>query len=322
MATPSGYYPHLVKDSTGRGRLSEDQMHPIIARIKERRELVSDPPKCDGRGIITVGGGKYLAWAWVLCRHLRNLGWTEGIQIWHLGAKEMPEWAWHMFKTLNVDIKDAQAETQWRPMAHFMDPNQPITWQGWKAKAIAVINCPWRHVMFIDADCFPVLNPAEIFNHREIKRIGSIFYSDVAKHNGGWGYIFAGVVQREKEWETGAFLIDKVKCWLGLRWWYWFCEQAHVWFRLGHGEKFVAELGIRMSNSPHLFSEEAEWKGWGIEHSYQRRVHFQHLMGSKRQEYPLPDHIQKLFMEWVELTGEKGHSYVPANAWDKSLAPE
>lgn len=156
--------------------------------------------------------------------------------------------------------------------------------------------------MFMDADCAPAINPEEMFNHKDILKTGSLFFSDVGRHHqGSWAYVYCGLKRMEKEWESGQFIVDKQRAWMGLRWAYWMCEHSDAWFKLGHGDKLTWELGMRVSNSPHLVSLDSRWEGWGIGQYWAGKLWFQHQMGAKRGEHPMLPYMAALFEEWRAL---------------------
>lgn len=288
------HHPGQILDCIGRGNLTENQMMGMIQKIKREGLLQQEPPECHGKGIVIAGGGKYLDWAWVVCKWLRGLGCQLPIQVWYLGAKEMPERAKPLFAELGVETVDTLEERQWKPMRRI---------GGWEMKPYCVMNAPWRHVMFLDADCFPEFNPEEMFNHQEIQRHGSLFFSDVARHHRSeWGYVYCGLFRKEKEWESGQFIVDKQRAWMGLRWTFWFCEHSDVWFKLGHGEKLLFELGFRTAQCPHLVSADARWEHYGIGQYWEGKRWFCHAMGYKRREAPAPHpQIAGLFLDWKEV---------------------
>lgn len=296
----------IEPDCLGRTRLAENQMQAMIVKIKAHGLLNEEPPKCSGRGIIIAGGGKYLNHAGAVCLHLRNLGWTEGIQVWHLGPKEMTEPAREAFAELQVEVVDALEMRKMRPMRRL---------GGWELKTYAIMNCPWRHVMFLDADCIPTINPAEIFNHVDVEKVGSIFFSDTAPHNvSPWGYIYAGLKRGEKEWEAGQYVVDKQRAWMGLRWTFWLLEHSDVWFRLGHGDKFTTELGFRISGVPHLVSKDCRWEKYGIGQYWRNARWFKHCMSAKRGEYPWPMEFANALADWDVMLSGAVPSHVPVPA--------
>lgn len=301
---------HPPKCSLGFSLLNEARAMGSVRLVKERRMLREPVPKCDGAGCVIAGGGKYLDWAWVLCRWLRIKGFKLPIQVWYLGAHEMPAAAVPKFRALGVEVVDAVEVRK-------KFPHMDLT--GWTLKAFAVMRCPFRHVLFLDADCFPARNPEELFWHRDLKETGSLFFSDIKPcRKSNWGYVFCGLKAPEKEWESGQWVVDKVKAWQGLQMVSWMNEHRRFWDLLGHGDKFTLELGMRTVEAPHVFSMECEWGGWGISQRWKGVEWFRHAMAFKRGESnpPFPE-IPGLFEEFrcnpvVAMRRAVSHCAIPA----------
>lgn len=273
-------------------RFKEQQAKAIVDMVRSRGMLNSEPPAFEGRGIVIAGGGKYLDWSWALCMRLRAMGTQLPVQVWHLGPREMPEWANPMFQKLNVETVDAHQVMMKHPVREM---------GGWHLKTYAVRHCPWERVLFIDADCFPALLPEELFNDVDVVRHGSLFFHDVGKHNRSWGYVDFGLLPPEKEWETGQFLWNKTSGWLALRWAMWCHEHTDAFWAHLYGDKGTIECCFRSTQCPHMMGERSEWEGYGIGHYFKGRLAFTHRMADKRGEFPRPDWLTDLFAEWQSL---------------------
>lgn len=281
-------------DCIGLPRFLPQQAKAIIDRVRKTGALVSEPQPGEGTGIVIAGGGRYLDWSYILVRWLRHqLKCNLPIQVWHLGPKEMPGLASSLFKQLDCETVDTHQVMRKNPVREM---------GGWPLKSYAVRHCPWRHVMFLDADCFPALPPEEIFNDQDVQQHGSLFFHDVGRHNTGFGYVDWSLIPLEREFETGQFVLDKLKAWMGLQWTLWGSEHASdVFYQTGHGDKFVWECAIRSSETPHLIGGPSTWAGYGIEHQYKGRVAFRHAMAMKRREWPMFPELVPLFEEWKTI---------------------
>ena len=277
-------------DCIGLPRFTPQQAKAIINRVKKTGALVSEPPPCEGQGIVIAGGGRYLDWGYVLVRKLRAMGCQLPIQMWHLGPKEMPGKCSDLFKQMDCETVDA----------HRVMMNHPVReMSAWVMKSYAVRHCPWRQVMFLDADCFPEILPEEIFNDKDVRSVGSLFFHDVGHHNSGFGYLDWSLLPLEREFETGQFLFDKHKAWLALCWILWASEHASdVFYQTGHGDKFVHEVSIRSSGVPHLIGGPSNWEGYGIGHQFKGRLAFKHAMAMKRREWPMFPELAPAFEEF------------------------
>jgi len=281
-------------DCIGLPRFTCQQAKAIIDRVKKTGALVSDPIPGEGTGIVIGGGGRYLDWSYVLCRWLRHhLKCNLPIQVWHLGPKEMPGKASELFKQLDCETVDT---------FRIMLKNPVREMDGWILKSYAVRHCPWRHVLFLDADCLPALQPEEIFNDQDVQKVGSVFFHDVGKHNTGFGYVDWSLIPLENEFESGQFVLDKLKAWMGLQWTLWASEHAsECFYQTGHGDKFVWECAMRSSESPHMIGGPSTWAGYGIEHQFKGRVAFRHAMAMKRREWPMFPELLPMFEEWKTI---------------------
>lgn len=281
-------------DCLGIPRFTTQQAKAMVDMVRNRRMLESEPPECEGQGIVIAGGGRYLSHAWVLCRLLRKLGCNLPVQVWHMGTREMPGWARQEFVRLDVEPVDAHQVMKRHPVREL---------SGWTLKNYAIMHCPWRNVLFLDADCFPALNPEELFGVPEIRDAGGFFFSDTANHaKSSWAWVYCGLQRLPVETEMGQYFVNKETGWMGLRWTQWLNEHASdVWFKLVHGDKTTTELGFRVSGVPIVISQENEWKGWGISQQWQGRELFRHCMGAKRGEAPWPADVGPLFREWDAL---------------------
>jgi hypothetical protein len=121
------------------------------------RALATMPPyphdHFAGRGAVICGGGRYEAAAYVACRMLRHVGWHYPIQVWHRGGDE-PVSA-RIRGLPGVEVVDAEAHPARADRRLF---------GGWQAKTLAIINCPFEEVLFLDADCYPIANPDICFD--------------------------------------------------------------------------------------------------------------------------------------------------------------
>jgi hypothetical protein len=279
-----------IFDSVGLPKFDERRAQAMVNLVKKERRLQSEPPPCEGRGIVIAGGGKYLSHAWIGCQIIRDTGCQLPIQIWYLGAKEMPAWVKPYFDKLGVETVDAFQVMKKHPV---------MKMSGWHLKTFAIEHCPWEQVLFLDADCVPTGNPEELMSMPEVGAVGGLFFSDIANHcQTTWGYVFCSLLPMEKEWEAGQYIVSKRTGWMGLRWTNWLLEHSDVWFRLGWGDKFCLELGFRVSGVPLIVSTECEWKEWGISQQWRGVERFRHMMAAKRGEGSWPEDVGRRFREW------------------------
>lgn len=287
-------------DCLGFGRFTDKQIHGLVRHIQSGRLLECPVPKCAGDGIVIAGGGKYLDWSIVLVRWIRALGCRLPIQVWHLGAEEMPEWGRVALKSDGATAVDGLGVLKSKPhrMLREYAGAKKWTYAGWLLKNFAIEHCPFARVLFLDADCFPAINPQELFDDVEL-RGRSLFFSDVANHAPGpWAWINSGLTPPVREAECGQYLVDKVTGWMGLRWAHWLGEHADTFFKMLHGDKDLTVIGFRIAESPITVSTENAWEDFGISQRWKGREWFRHSMNFKRSEGTAPwPAVQQMFWD-------------------------
>lgn len=157
-----------------------------------------------GRGIvICAGGSRLLTNAYVLVRSLREvLGCTENIEIWHVGASEMPPPMARIFRDLGCVMVDAN---------FFISPEDASLRDGWHLKLHALSYTRFAEVLLLDADQVPVANPACVFEWDEFKETGALFWPDIldfVPDNPIWQRL--GMEPRDiTSIETGQLCVDR-----------------------------------------------------------------------------------------------------------------
>lgn len=150
------------------------QAHRDAATLAIEQTPEYEPVEQD-RGIVVVGGGRYFVSAYVTIRVLREVGCTLPIELWHLNGEITPEMD-AILRPLGVTFRNADSpdEVSFRFLSHW--------WRGWQLKAYALRYCSFREVLLLDADSYPVRNPEFLFDWRQYRERGAIFWPDLAKH--------------------------------------------------------------------------------------------------------------------------------------------
>jgi hypothetical protein len=276
------------KAGSGSGRLAGGPLTAETARAALEDEMTRLPPvpaDLDGAGVVIPAGGlRYLVGAWVTIRLLRHLGCRLPVEIWHLGPEEMPEAFARFFQTKGIDCVDAHA----RLAAH---PARQI--RSFALKPFAVMASRFRHVILLDADNVPVMDPTFLLDTPEYGRTGAIFWPDRAELSGipralitathpVWavsGLEFRG----DPSFESGQVVIDKLRCWRELALTSWMNEHADFWHRIVHGDKDTFQVAWRKLGTPWAMPGGPEVRDrrafWQLD--FDGRVVFQHRHGDK-----------------------------------------
>lgn len=284
------------RDSLGIGKLVEGQMRAVVQLIKDRGLFKEPAPAPTGdRGIVIAGGGKYLSWAWVNAKWTRHMGVNLPLQVWFLGADEMPQKVRKHFTDLDVELVDAfeVRKKHWHRML-----------KGWSLKQFSAMRAPWQTVLSLDADAFLARDPAWVLDDPQFREVGAFFCADINKcRQSDWAHFYFNVPVPAREMESGYFAWDRTKAWEGIKFTHWIAEHSEVFDRIIYGDKSRPELGFGTTNTPYIFDANPIWRGWGIEHEWKGESICFHGMGWKRGEHAPPNLIlPRFFEEWRALT--------------------
>ena len=192
-----------------------------------------------GRGIVICGGGeKYLPSVYVLVRLLRHLGCTLPIEVWHLGAQEMPEKMRSPLSEQGVVCMDGAAMRQVHPARRL---------GGWELKCYALMHSAFAEVLLLDADNCPLRDPEFLFRTPQYAEHGAIFWPDYTRFARGQAvWPASGISYRdEPEFESGQIVVDKARCWRALNVAMHLNEHSDWWYRVVHGDKDTFHLAWR-----------------------------------------------------------------------------
>ena len=288
----------------------EEKLHEGNAR--EASELFIQtikpwPANHSGRGIvICAGGSTYLANAWVAVNMLRHLGCSLPIQIWHRGSREITGHIKNLFVPLGVEFVDTFEVKKMHPVR--------IS-GGWEIKPCAILHCPFKEVLLLDADNIPVVNPEFLFDTPEYLEAGAIFWPDYGRllpNRKIWE--ICGVPYRnEPEFESGQIVVDKEKSWAALNLAMWYNEHSYFYYKHIHGDKETFHMAFRKAEKAYAMPRRGIHSLGGVmcQHDFSGSRIFQHrnlakwkLHGANRRiacflfEAECLDYISRLKESW------------------------
>ena len=208
-----------------------DKYLPWQQYIRILRDAPMEFPEADyvGRGIVIVAGGQFLAGAYVTVRLLREFGCELPIDIWHLGAAELPDVWRERFNGLAVTFCDAHEYQKLHPCGNL---------GGWQLKPYAIMLSRFDHVLFLDADNHPAKDPTHLFECDEFMEHGALFWPDRVRHGADsalWD-IFGVPYRDEPQHETGQMVIDKGRHWQSLQLAMHVNENSAFHYKHSHGD--------------------------------------------------------------------------------------
>ncbi len=167
------------------------------------------------RGIVTTAGGPlYFLNAYLNFRLLREKGCTLPFEWFYLGAEMTPAWIREAEQIPDLRLVDLGGNC----------PDRAKGNGGWQSKIEAIVESRFDEVLFLDADCFPVRDPAYLFDGAIFQEHGAVLWPDVWSwsdeanlHVGearGRAFLNAkyGIHLPARQVESGQMLFAKRKC--------------------------------------------------------------------------------------------------------------
>jgi hypothetical protein len=218
----------------------EKACNSFVDRMPGRPELEGS------RGIVICGGGPvYLPGAWVCARMLRFLGCGLPVELWHLGEEECDGAMSLLLGEYGVCTVDGLERAR-RARIRLAG--------GWELKAFAALESRFGELLLLDADNVPVINPEILFEFEAYKERGALFWPDYGRlENSDLVWRALGLTSpATPEFESGQFLVDKVRCWEALRLAMWFNEHSDFFYQYLHGDKETFHLAFAKLGCPFM----------------------------------------------------------------------
>jgi Mannosyltransferase putative len=211
------------------------------------------PGRYSGRGIVIAAGGHRLfTCAYVCASMLRHLGCILPIQFWHFRG-EIDERMRRIVAPLGVACIDAN-EVEESVTASV----RPLK-KGWELKPFALLHCPYRDVMLLDADNVAVIDPTFLFDTRPFRETGAIFWPDYGRLE-PWRQIWtvSDVSYRDDpQLESGQIVIDKERCWDALNLAMHYNDHSDFYYHFVHGDKDTFHFAWRRLGKEYAMPDHA-----------------------------------------------------------------
>jgi len=239
--------------------------------------LPAYPGKFEGQGIVICGGGlQYFTNAWVCINVLRELGCTLPIQLWYLGEDEMDEEMKLLLKPFGIECVDAMKVRKRHPARRL---------GGWELKPYAMLHCPFREVLLLDADNVPVVNPEFLFQTQPYRQTGAIFWPDYGQFKKTQMIWDNCDLMRPNgpEFESGQIVLDKKRCWQALCLTMWFNENSDFYYEHLLGDKETFHLAFEKLKKSYTMPSRPihSLEGTMCQHDFEGNRLFQHRNGDK-----------------------------------------
>jgi hypothetical protein len=209
------------------------------------RQPVPPPPKAEGDGIIIAGGGKYWAMTVMsvgMCRDVSALP----IQVWH--GPEQPAHPDDLRDLPGITYHDAGAA-----------PHRRL--KQWEIKTIALLNCGLRRALYLDADAYPVADPAPLFGLASDH--GFVYWSNLPSfgERDRWDVwdLPASWAGKLPPVQGGHFAVDLVRWRRELVLSHWMCQHGEYSYEFGNGDEGCYRAALALTGGPSRCLGAAGW---------------------------------------------------------------
>lgn len=235
---------HMVKTfANWWGSSTRETLHELREELITYMESLIDGPELrntgNGTGIVFVAGNAdtLLRTKWAV-QMLRSSGCKLPVEIACFPEEAPPE-----DDGLRRELAELNAII--RPIAG--EKKKPEG-KSYHLKALAVIQSPFQHVLYLDSDSVPAVDPSYMFDAPSYKRLGFYLTPDYWKTspvNPLWAIM--GVKCRD-EWEveTGQVLVDKSRHLDVFMLLAYMMRRHEVWFRYSDGDKDLFRFALLM----------------------------------------------------------------------------
>lgn len=192
------------------------------------------------RGIVICGGGwRFFASIYVTVRQIRAHGCDLPIQVWYLGDRG--EFDIRMARALDPYGVGWMCANSWQRSRSI--PRRILG--GWEMKPFAALHAPFKEVICLDADSYPVYNPEVFMAHPEYMRVGASFWPDQQKLEHGQWERFGLPWHDEQAFESGQYIVDKSRHYKALWLTDWMNDYSDYVYKHIYGDKDTFHLAWR-----------------------------------------------------------------------------
>lgn len=188
-------------------------------------------PRASGDGICFIGGGRYWPMLKVAIRMVRRVS-DLPIRLYHQGQQEAvrPAELAHVGGVTYHDFAGLRPGRCSHP---------------WSRKVRAILDCPWRRVLFIDADCYPVADVLPIFEqvgaHQPLAYWGDFPNMDALLCERAVGLPGAAKMPHV---QTGQFVVDRVHALRLLLTWHFACSHYDFYGKHGYSDQDCMRVAL------------------------------------------------------------------------------
>jgi SAM-dependent methyltransferase len=207
-------------------------------------------PASWGDGIVTLGEGRYWPMLVVQLRMIRANNDFPVIVYYR-------PWAGDVCKE---DVRHLDM-IEFRPIPAAPGPRRR---GGWEAKTLALVDCPFERVLWLDADAYPVAPFATLFD--EVSPESPFAYwSDIhtQRFSVNWGMCGMPNHGGDGGVQGGHLLLHRPAAWRLLACANWLNQHSEYFYRAGFGDQDMWRIAIKLLGTPHHVLGQTEYHGEG-----------------------------------------------------------
>lgn len=260
--------------------LDQTVMKRSILLREEEWEKGEDDKRWHGkdRGILIPAGGKQqMANAFVnlyVLRHHLGCKLPVTIAFWGESSREVPSTKLMQYfkaKIPNVEFLDL-AESEYPVHHRLLSPPDPLmSFNGFKVKVFALYAAPYREVLLMDSDSMALVDPTPLFDHKEFKKHGNMFWPDrwcrPVKLFSLLG-MYAGEEEQGPQTDSGQFLFDRQKHSKVLDWLLFLNTHDEFTYRYAHGDKDTYKAAFYLASKMAFFYQVPQPLSVGLEPAF------------------------------------------------------
>ncbi|MES2208578.1 MAG: methyltransferase [Chloroflexota bacterium] len=234
------------------------------ARVATLRRIAADPPPYpggEGAGVLTCGGGRYWPGVVVLARMLRDTGSTLPVQCWYRGSVEEVRPA--DVAGLGVELIDVEQFEEWNARPRFgagkLIGNAAVDKDGWRVKLFALARARFESVLYLDADAYPVQNPAPFLDLAAAH--GFAFWEDLSDASAAWWpKVWPGGGAGTAPIQGGQLAIHRPSVWREIALAAEMNRDAPHYYQRVHGDQDTWRVAFAVTGRRPLNLGKAPWK--------------------------------------------------------------
>lgn len=199
------------------------------------------------RGIVICAGGIYAPSAYIAVRKIRHHGSKLPIYIYHKKGE------WHNYSKIKQEISKFDVTFVPIESIDFLFPQRQ--WGGFELKILAILYSPFKEVLLLDADNFPIINVDTMFDWPQFKEYKYILWKDIFIGPNPDVFNPLGLPvpnELDNETESGQVLVDKVERWKSLWVTWWINNNSDFFYKIIYGDKDTFPLGAQIAKEKYI----------------------------------------------------------------------